>query len=506
MRIDNLSEQQLENIFNNLNKYVNTNYQQVWTRYVKLGSKTVRIICYSDEFTPLVERQLTFTLSDCADSYDSTLVIWKEKNIFAVPKMLDSVFDPKVNIRLRIDMLYSKTKEPEIYVFNNEFSVHNPVIYTDNNSRIFNAYDTRNNIQYYGVENLEPEEFIKQGHIFVQQFNKIIKSDNANLVHGAVIGLNNNGILFCARGQRGKSTLSVLSMMEGFEYVSDDYLILEKEGENLFSYPIYSIITLSPRMYNELYDKLEGCRFVSNNARKDKYVVNIAKYHNLFRNKYPIKICMFPEIVSDKNPSIEPCPKGRAITQLIQSSVFQTQDMNDNKTIKKLLDMISGFEFYKINLCNDIKKNTEFLREFMNDFENRSHKIFEEDKMYEDITFDLANILDSENGVIYSMNKFATNVYENLKSGVAYEVISEKLKSFAGMPDDIENNLKMFVDALLAEGILKSLKKTSSDVHLNVNFARDDKFKLSCIKYMETESVELVKEIKKENKNELCIK
>ena len=81
MRIDNLSEQQLENIFNNLNNYVNTNYQQVWTRYVKLGSKTVRIICYSDEFTPLVERQLTFTLSDCADSYDATLVIWKEKNI-----------------------------------------------------------------------------------------------------------------------------------------------------------------------------------------------------------------------------------------------------------------------------------------------------------------------------------------------------------------------------------------------------------------------------------------
>ena len=188
MRIDNLSEHQLENIFNNLNKYVNTNYQPVWTRYVKLGSKIVRIICYSDEFTPLVER---------------------------------------VNIRLRIDMLYSKTKEPEIYVFNNEFSVHNPVIYTDNNSRIFNAYDTRNKVQYYGVENLEPEEFIKQGHIFVQQFNKIIKSDNANLVHGAVIGINNNGILFCARGQRGKSTLSVLSMMEGFEYVSDDYLILD---------------------------------------------------------------------------------------------------------------------------------------------------------------------------------------------------------------------------------------------------------------------------------------
>lgn len=506
MRIDNLSEQQLENIFNNLNKYVNTNYQPVWTRYVKLGSKTVRIISYSDEFTPLVERQLTFTLSDCANSYDATIHIWKDPKVSKILPVLDSVFDPKVNLRIRVDMIMSKNREASIQVYNGNFASQNMVFSSDCYNKIFSAYDMKNNTYYCGAENLEPEEFIKQGHIFVQQFNKIIKSDNANLVHGAVIGLNNNGILFCARGQRGKSTLSVLSMMEGFEYVSDDYLILEKEGENLFSYPIYSIITLSPRMYNELYDKLEGCRFVSNNARKDKYVVNIAKYHNLFRNKYPIKICMFPEIVSDKNPSIEPCPKGRAITQLIQSSVFQTQDMNDNKTIKKLLDMISGFEFYKINLCNDIKKNTEFLREFMNDFENRSHKIFEEDKMYEDITFDLANILDSDNGVIYSMNMFATNVYENLKAGVAYEAILEKLKSFAGMPDDIENNLKMFVDALLAEGILKSLKNTSSDVHINVNFARDDKFKLSCIKYMETESVELVKEIKKENKNELCIK
>ena len=25
-------------------------------------------------------------------------------------------------------------------------------------------------------------------------------------------------------------------------------------------------------------DELEGCRFVSNNARKDKYVINIAKF------------------------------------------------------------------------------------------------------------------------------------------------------------------------------------------------------------------------------------
>ena len=77
------------------------------------------------------------------------------------------------------------------------------------------------------------------------------------MVHGDIVGLNDNGVLFCARGQRGKSTLVVLSMIDGFEYVSDDYLTLEKENDKLYAHPIYSIITLSPRMYNELFDKLK---------------------------------------------------------------------------------------------------------------------------------------------------------------------------------------------------------------------------------------------------------
>ena len=108
-------------------------------------------------------------------------------------------------------------------------------------------------------------------------------------MHGAVIGLNGDGICFCARGQRGKSTLSVLSMMKGFEYVSDDYLILHKKDNQLLSSPIYSIITLSPVMYNRLYDYLKGSQFVSNNARKDKYVFNISNFHNTFKQNYPIK-------------------------------------------------------------------------------------------------------------------------------------------------------------------------------------------------------------------------
>ncbi len=369
-----------------IDSYIKQNHQLQWQKYVQLGSKIVKLVCYSQDFIPLIEKQLSYALKDAANSYDATIILWNEKEI---ELFASSIIDDHTKSRLRLQQLACKSKDVDFEIVDNAdlqrklltrisakngmvnhfeildslYSKHNPIIRSSAVGGIINAYDQENNIYYYGVKDLHPEEFIKQGHIFVQIFNKIIKASNANLVHAAVVGIDNKGILFCARGQRGKSTLAVLSMMEGFEYVSDDYLVLEREGGELYSYPIYSIITLSPKMYNELYDDLNG-KFVSNNARKDKYVIDIKNYHGAFRDKYPIKICMFPQIVADAEPSIVSCKKGRAIAQLVYSTINQLEDKHDIATIKKLISFIKDFDFYQINLCSDIKKNVDCLKQF----------------------------------------------------------------------------------------------------------------------------------------------
>ena len=373
MRIDNPTKEKLIEYNDNLLKYVKSNYCLVKTLYLDLGVKVVRLLCFSKEFLPHIEKQLSYTLKKDSDKYDVTVILWQEKDIQNILKHISTDFNPRTNLRLRVEMLATKTKNVELSVFYKFFSASKPILSISSPNNIINSYDIANNIYFYGVENLEPEEFIKEGHIFVQILNNILKTKNTSLVHGACIGLDNQGILLCARGQRGKSTLAVLAIMEGFEYVSDDYLTLEKDSENLYAHPIYSIITLSPRMYNKLYDRLDGCRFLSNNARKDKYVIEISKFHKQFKKKYPIKLCMFPEIVSDIEPSVKECSiqeKGRAITHLVHSTIFQMNDKHDIKTIKKLVDMVKNFKFYKINLCNDIYKNVECLRKFIKEYEN----------------------------------------------------------------------------------------------------------------------------------------
>lgn len=495
MIIRTTDENELNEIFTNLDLYLKTNFAKPIVKFLDLGVQKVRLLIYNEEFVPHIEKQMTYVLRDNSDNYDATLVLWKENSVKNLPAVLTKQFDLKTNLKLRIEWLARKRSPRFAKVFDENSSLTSPVFWANFEKNIIEAENKRTNTYYYGVNDLSPEEFIKEGHLFVQFVNKIIKSENTNIVHGAVVGFNNNGVLFCARGQRGKSTLTVLSMLKGFEYVSDDYLILEKEGNNLYSYPIYSIITLSPKMYNELYNELDGTRFVSNNARKDKYVINIKNFHNQFKTKYPIKLCIFPEIVNQKEPSINFCSdeeKGRAITQLIQSTVSQMRDANNKSTIKKLYEMVKDFNFYKLNLCPNILANTEYLREFLSDLKIETSKPINEDNMFVDITFDIANFLEPKEGVIYQMNYFATAVYQSLLQGKTKEDILNILKDVEDLDKDFEENLDILIKEIKAKNLIRDLSSQIIEPNYDAELLKKNNFKLSFKKFDKDGNVELI--------------
>lgn len=371
MRIK-FSDRGLRFFFSGLDSYVTANHPLLATRYVRLGSKVMRISIRDAAFLPQVERQFTWALVDNPEKYDATLVVWREPDIGSVPKRLFRK-DLHILSRMRIESLVQKRKVADFDIMNDAYSAVNPVAFFHDERGYIEAADRENSVYYYGVREPSPENLIREGHLFVQFVNQTVKTPSTGLVHGACVGMNGNGVLLCGIGHRGKSTLTVLSMVRGMEYVSDDYQILEKEPDGLFAYPFYSIITLSEQMYSDMYDEFDG-KFVSMNARKDKYVFNIAAYHDRFRSRYPVKACVFPEIVSDPEPSIVPCTpeeRNRAIAQLVGSTVRQMRDLYDSATSRKLMDMVKDFPFWKINLCRDLGRNVEALKAFCENIDKR---------------------------------------------------------------------------------------------------------------------------------------
>lgn len=368
MQVEQPTALQLEKTFACLrNRALQTCRNQPVIRYLRLGNAVVRLVICHPDFLFHVEAQFAYILRESESSYDVTLFVWKEgafKDLAKFALTCDRTAPCYLQARIQ-KIRWNSTEDFDNAVMMDERVHHRqPVVEIYDANKYLLARDCREKTLYYAVDNLEPEEFIKRGHLFVHALARIIKSPTANLAHGAVVGLDGHGVLVCGMGYRGKSTLSVNALLHGFEYVSDDYLLLDKQDGRLRAWPIYSVITLSPAMYAKMGKRFTG-RFVSNNGRKDKYVFAIESYHQQFREGYPVELCLFPRFTQQKQPTIVPGDKGMAMDEFVYSSVMQTSETQDMQLIAKLCDYIRDLPFYRFNLTRDIDANTEILKEFL---------------------------------------------------------------------------------------------------------------------------------------------
>ena len=353
-------------LFAGITKYVEKKYKLAAVRYIRLGYQVIRVLCYAQEILLQMGKQLTYTMSETAKNYDATIIAWQEQDIRHFLGEINEQFDLRKNMRLRLDMLLCR----QFYIRIRENThINSTLVEVDEHAEHIRAYNEDAKTYYVAWRTTTAENLMQDGHLFVQQLYHICNTPTRHLVHGAVVGINGNGVLFCARGGRGKSTLTVKALLDGFEYVSDDYLLLDKtKDDKLTASPIYSIITLSPKMHSLMADEFAG-EFIAKNARGDKSVFNIAAYHKQFKSNYPLNMLMFPQIVADNGPNIKPMHKGRAVTQLIHSTITQTDDIYNTSTLRKLLGFLKDLPCYQIDLSSDIAENTRCLRQFLTVFE-----------------------------------------------------------------------------------------------------------------------------------------
>ena len=296
-------------------------------KYLDLGIKVIRLqIAYKD-FLPQLKQYFSCSLKDNVDGYDETVYIWKD------------------NIQSYINEQYSKSKWITVSCQNQQY------IRIDLGNKIINAENPEGKKYYFIAEDFSYDILSKQGHLFVKHISQIVRTSNSALVHSAAVGMDNKGVLICAMGGSGKSTLSVSCLIDGFQYVSDDYLILNKTDNDLTAYPIYSMITLSQKIYKQMTNLKS--EFMCNNYNNTKYILSISDYDSII-TKLPIKAVVFPKISDVYEPTIEKTNKNRALTQLVYSTATQMNADKDVQYIKLLISFVK-----------DLDKNVKILKQFV---------------------------------------------------------------------------------------------------------------------------------------------
>ena len=116
--------------------------------------------------------------------------------------------------------------------------------------------------------------------------------------------------------------------------------------------------------------------------------------------------------------------------------------------------------------------------------------VLNEAKMFTDITDGIAIIINSETGIYYGLNAFATNVYENIVRGVSIEAIKEELKNINPENKTLLDNFEAFIKAMAEKEILiLSSEDKNETAQIDKNSAKEDNFILELKEYNDAQEL-----------------
>ncbi|GHV86527.1 hypothetical protein AGMMS50230_21350 [Spirochaetia bacterium] len=115
--------------------------------------------------------------------------------------------------------------------------------------------------------------------------------------------------------------------------------------------------------------------------------------------------------------------------------------------------------------------------------------VLNEDKMFSDIADGIAIVINSETGIYYGMNNFATTVFENILAGVSTENILAAIQVLPGAPADASSRLDTFIKVMVDNELLLESGAGSGSAKLDGEIASKDDFVLDVKEYNDAQEL-----------------
>jgi len=170
---------------------------------------------------------------------------------------------------------------------------------------------------------------------------RMLKSRGFNLLHAAVIGKDEQGILIGGSPYSGKTILALSSLAAGMDFLSDDKILLDTEKHR--AYPLFSVFTVkndTVQLLPEIFEK-------TGNKREGKLAssYSLAPFEDKFRRSLQIVAIVLPIKNSLEEPVLTRLSAANAISPIAFSgaTLFGLKSINYLRDTWKSLSDIPAF-------------------------------------------------------------------------------------------------------------------------------------------------------------------
>lgn len=195
-------------------------------------------------------------------------------------------------------------------------------------------------------------------------FQWAVLDQDSLCIHSAGVAFGNKGILMTGTEKSGKSTTSLMCMLNGMRFAGDDYIILNKYNNGYAVYSLYSSAKLSN---NSLRILPELNQYIENHKRQENEKVVFYFYESFpdrIIQSFSVSAVLLPVITGRKETSIKPATSAEGIKALAPTTIF-LQPGERKAAFSFLARFVKEAPCYLLELGTDYHAIPQIIRKFL---------------------------------------------------------------------------------------------------------------------------------------------
>ncbi len=183
------------------------------------------------------------------------------------------------------------------------------------------------------------------------------------LIHTGAVGLDGNGVLLIGKAGSGKTSTTLISLLNGWTYVGDDYCLLAM-NDTAHIYSVYNSAKVNAAHLQNFPTLLSA---ISNphELSTDKALLYLYQHHpTSLVTELPIKIIFLPRVTGRAETTVTPISPTSALRALAPSSLFQLPGTGQSEFLL-MADLVRRIPCYSLELGTALERIPETMMQVL---------------------------------------------------------------------------------------------------------------------------------------------
>ncbi len=181
-------------------------------------------------------------------------------------------------------------------------------------------------------------------------------------MHAAAVAVDNKAVLLTAKGGSGKSTTALKCLLDGMQYLGDDFVLVDTQQQIVHS--LYNVVKLTEEDFERFPElKHESMKGAAEDQDKVQVFLNV-KFDEQIVASASLKYILVPRIVKSKTTYLSEISFEEVMEALTTSTLYLLRGASSD-ALRKITHLVRSLPAHYLNLGEDYNASPVVIRKLL---------------------------------------------------------------------------------------------------------------------------------------------